>query len=219
MLASINVFALGLVIVFSILNYFNEGLIFVILQGNAEGVSQFVSSYSLVGKIALTIGLVLLEVVVGVFPAVAVYPIIGLMMGPYWGILLISVGNLVGNSINYLQGRIIANGFVTNEKYKHLIEKLEGGGLKELLILRLNPVTSIDSISYFAGALGMDYRKFLWATFIGVTPLIVGATLFGTDLLLRFDSALSWLLGFIGLSAVVVIGRKLWEYRKNGKSS
>lgn len=218
LLASTNVVALILVVAFSYWNYRSEGLLYVVMQADAIALSDYVAEFGVGMRVILTLGLVLLEVVVGVLPAAGIYPIIGLMMGPVWGMLLISVGNLVGNAINYWQGNLIAGAFVKSDRYRELIDRLEGGGFRELVILRLNPITSFDSISYFAGALGMDFKKFLMATFIGVTPLIVVGTFFGSDILRKYESAFAWLLLFVGISALLVIAKKLWIYRKDKKS-
>lgn len=209
--ASLNI--LALVLVFGLLawNYSAEGFLYVVAQGEAGAVMNYFAEYSFWEKSLIAIGLVLVEVIVGIIPAIAMYPIIGLVVGDVWALVLISFGNAVGNSFNYLQGKFIAGAFVKNEKYLKLIERMKGGGVKELVLIRLNPITSIDSVSYFAGALGMKYWKFLIATVVGVTPLIVVGTLVGTEVLQKYDNALNLLMAGVGLFVVWVVGKKVWE--------
>lgn len=209
--ASLNI--LALVLVFGLLawNYSAEGFLYVVAQGEAGAVMNYFAEYSFWEKSLIAVGLVLVEVTVGIIPAIAMYPIIGLVVGDVWALVLISFGNAVGNSFNYLQGKFIAGAFVKNEKYLKLIERMKGGGVKELALIRLNPITSIDSVSYFAGALGMKYWKFLIATVVGVTPLIVVGTLVGTEVLQKYDNALNLLMAGVGLFVVWVVGKKVWE--------
>lgn len=209
--ASLNILALAVVFGLLAWNYSAEGFLYVVAQGNAGEVMNYFAEYSFWEKSLIAVGLVLVEVIVGIIPAIAMYPIIGLVVGDVWALVLISIGNAVGNSFNYLQGKFIAGAFVKNEKYLKLIERMKGGGVKELVLIRLNPITSIDSVSYFAGALGMKYWKFLIATVVGVTPLIVVGTLVGTEVLQKYDNALNLLMAGVGLFVAWVVGKKVWE--------
>jgi uncharacterized membrane protein YdjX (TVP38/TMEM64 family) len=116
---------------------------------------------------------------------------------------------VIGNSLNYWQGKFIAGAFIKNDKYLNLLNKMKGGGFKELVLLRGNPATSFDSVSYLAGALGMKFWKFILATVIGVTPWIVIGVTVGGDILEKYDFALSLLLVGVGLFVAYLIVKKV----------
>lgn len=209
LLASLNIFGLVGVFIFLVWNYYAGGIMYVVSQGEAGLIMEYFGGFSFLKTSLIVVSLVLVEVIVGIIPAVAMYPIIGLMTGSVWGIILISIGNILGNSLNYWQGKFIAGAFIKNEKYLNLLEKMKGGGFKELFLLRVNPVTSFDSVSYLAGALGMKFWKFIAATVIGVTPWIVIGVTIGGDILEKYDFALSLLLVLVGVCMTYLIVKKI----------
>lgn len=208
LLASLNLVGLVAVFLFLLWNYQTEGLLYIVSQGDSNLIQDYFTEYSLWQSALIVFGLVMIEVVIGIIPAVAMYPVVGLMVGNFWGILIISIGNIIGNTLNYWQGKFIAEAFIKNEKYLSVVEKMKGGGLKELTLLRLNPMTSFDSISYLAGALGMSYWKFLVATILGVTPWIIVGVTVGGEILERYEGALTVLLVGVGVSVGYVILKK-----------
>ena len=83
-----------------------------------------------------------------------------------------------------------------DKKNRGFINRLSDGGFKVVFLLRLNPLSSIDSISYFAGAMGMNVYKFMLSTMAGVTPLIVVGTLFGSKAIEKYNIGLELLVIF-----------------------
>jgi uncharacterized membrane protein YdjX (TVP38/TMEM64 family) len=214
LLASLNVIGLIGVFVFLFWNYQSEGLLYIVSQGDAGVIQEYFSGFSFWESALIVFCLVMIEVVVGIIPAVAMYPVVGLMTGNIWGIVIISIGNIVGNTLNYWQGKFIAGAFIKNEKYLSVIKKLEGGGLKELTLLRLNPVTSFDSVSYLAGAMGMSYWKFLIATVAGVTPWIIIGVTIGGEILEKYDVALTALLVIVAVFMCYFIAKEVLKVIK-----
>jgi uncharacterized membrane protein YdjX (TVP38/TMEM64 family) len=186
-IAGANILALLIATALIFWNYFSEGLIFHLTNSNFEVVISYFEAKSFAMQLAIVLFLVLVEVIIGLIPAVVMYPIIGALIGSYWGIGLIFLGNIIGNSINYYQGKVIARAFVDNKKNLKIIHRLEDGGAWSLFFLRLNPLTSFDAISYFAGALGMKFKNFFMATIIGITPLVVLGTIAGEEVLNKYD--------------------------------
>lgn len=209
LLASLNVIGLIGVFIFLFWNYQTEGLLYIVSQGDAGVIQDYFSEFTFWESALIVFALVMIEVVVGIIPAVAMYPVVGLMTGNIWGIVIISIGNVVGNTLNYWQGKFIAGAFIKNEKYLSVIKKLEGGGLKELTLLRVNPVTSFDSVSYLAGAMGMSYWKFLIATVVGVTPWIIIGVTIGGEILEKYDVALTALLVIVAIFMCYFIAKEV----------
>lgn len=196
LLASLNIAAIIIATIALVVNYFEGGIIYKFTQNDLESVLLYFESRPFYSQAGLVLFLVLVEVIIGLIPAVVMYPIVGLLIGIEWGIFLIFLGNIIGNSVNYIQGKIIARAFISNEKNKKLLTKLKDGGTWSLFLLRLNPLTSFDSISYFAGALGMKFGKFTLATLAGITPLVVLGTIAGDEFLMKFKFGLELLVVF-----------------------
>lgn len=205
-IAILNIVALALACLAIGMNYFDKGLIYQFANSDLAGVVTYFEAQTFYRQVVLIMFVVLVEVIIGLIPAVVMYPIVGLLIGTGWGIGLIFAGNIIGNTVNYYQGKVIARAFIDDSKNLKIIRKLKDGGSWSLFLLRLNPLTSFDAISYFAGALGMKFKKFIFATMVGVTPLIVFGTLAGDEFLVKFEFGFEVLVIFtIGYLAYNVV--------------
>jgi uncharacterized membrane protein YdjX (TVP38/TMEM64 family) len=194
--AILNIIGLALASVLIAKNYFDKDIIYHLVNEDLGFVYTFFQSKSLLSQYMYVMVFVLIEVIIGLIPAVVMYPIVGYLIGPVPGIFIIFVGNIIGNTVNYLQGKVFVKGFSDNEKSLRMLRKLQDGGAWSLFLLRLNPLTSFDAISYFAGALGMRFDKFFIATFAGLTPLIVVGTIVGQEALEKYQ---------VGFQVIVVL--------------
>ncbi len=186
-IAGINIAALVLASGLIFLNYLDQGIIYQLANNDFRKVMDYFAAKPLEMQVSLVMMFVLIEVIIGLIPAVVMYPIIGAFISPWLAISLIFIGNLIGNSVNYYQGKVIARAFVDDKKHLKILHRLDDGGAWSLFLIRLNPLTSFDAISYFAGALGMKYKKFLLATMAGITPLVISGTLVGDQFLEKFE--------------------------------
>lgn len=191
-----NIAALALLGYFIFENYQSQGLIFQVAKNDIVSVKAYFASMNFMAKHLILLGLVLIEVVIGVIPAIVMYPIIAMIAGWKTSLVIIFFGNIFGNLLNFYQGKLISKALLENKKNKGFANRLADGGFRLIFLLRLNPLTSVDSISYFAGALGMNVYKFLAATLAGTTPLIIVATFFGSSVLNKYN---------IGLELLVII--------------
>lgn len=204
-IATLNLLGLMLVSLALFQNYESGGLIYMLANNETEQVQQYLATYKTFEMYLVVLGLVLVEVIVGIVPAVILYSFAGFLLGNYTAIIIIFLGNFIGNLINYYQGKIIASAFLSKTRHKRHLDKLSNEGAKALFLLRLNPLTSIDSLSYLAGAINMNVKSFLLATNLGVAPLIVLGTLFGSSALngYRFGYELFIIITFVYLGYVI----------------
>ena len=161
-------------------NYESGGLIYLIANNQTELLQLKLAQYQTAEMYLVILGLVLVEVIIGIIPSVVLYSFSGFLLGSVNAILIIFIGNFLGNLVNFYQGKIIAGAFINSSKHKKHLSRLSEEGAKALFLLRLNPITSIDSLSYLAGAVNMRLKSFLLATNLGVAPLIVFGTIFGS---------------------------------------
>lgn len=216
-IAALNIIALFVATGLIFLNYLDQGIIYQFANNDFEKVVDYFAAKPLVIQIGYVLFFVLVEVIIGLIPAVIMYPIIGALIGSWLGIGLIFLGNIIGNSVNYYQGKVIARAFIEDKSNLKVLQKLDDKGALGLFFLRLNPLTSFDAISYFAGALGMKYQKFLIATLAGITPLVISGTLAGDQLLEKFEFGFELLIvftiGYIIYSILSSVNKKR-KYKK-----
>jgi uncharacterized membrane protein YdjX (TVP38/TMEM64 family) len=171
--AVINIVALCLLALVVGIDYFNEGIVYMMVN-DAQGFQEVFQSKSIWFQAFAIIGLIIIEVIIGIIPGHLIYPIIGVLVHPFFGGVLIVIGNIIGSIANYYQGKILSSGLSkkeVNEK-KSFVRKLKDGGAWTLFLLKLNPLTSLDLLSYFAGAVRMKFWPFLAANTFGLMPMI-----------------------------------------------
>src|SRR5690606_36295353 len=87
---------------------------------------------------------------------------------------------------------------------------LDQYGIWTIIITRLNPLLSNDAISLMAGILRMGYWKFIGATMVGITPLIIYIAVLG-QLTSGFKTGLLW--GSV-VSLVLFVGYVWWDKKR-----
>lgn len=164
-------------------DYSNQGLTYWLSKNNLYEVKDYFDTLSTFKSYFTACILVLIEVVIGIIPGIIMYPILGFVLGKEKALFVIFFMGIFGNLINYYQGKTLMDAFVDKDKNSKLLEKLEYGGGLSLFLIRLNPLTSVDSVSYFAGAIDMKVSTFILATGLGTLPFIFAATIFGVEFL------------------------------------
>lgn len=99
-----------------------------------------------------------------------------LAYGPFWGSLLAFTGIALASSVAYALGDYLGEYTVERllgRKTRHKMEHyLASYGFSVVLIFRLAPFLSNDTISFVAGLVEMRFLRFLAATLLGIAPLI-----------------------------------------------
>jgi len=183
LIAYLNFVALVVLAIIVFYDYSSQGLTYWLSKNNLYEVKDYFNSLSLSMSLFASSLLVLIEVVIGVIPAIIMYPILGFVLGTEKALIVIFSMGLLGNLINYYQGKILVDAFVDKAKNSKILDKLEYGGGLALFLIRLNPLTSVDSVSYFAGAINMRITTFILATGLGTLPFIFLSTIFGVEVL------------------------------------
>ena len=163
-------------------SYISEGLIFSIVNNDVSNTLSFLDSFGVFAWVAF-IGLVILEVVLAPIPPLVLYIIAGVLFGGFLGGLLTLVGNLIGALIDFKlarkfgQDKIEAN---MSKRFKRKFDKFfEKYGGFSIFILRVNPLTTSDIVSYLSGLTKIKTWKFFIATGLGLIPMIFIQTYLG----------------------------------------
>jgi len=118
---------------------------------------------------------VVVEVLVAPIPGTLLYAPAGALFGGFQGGVLSLTGNTIGAAVACAIGRTLGEEAVTRRlegsRLAGHVEAIREKGVWVILLLRLNPLTSSDLVSYAAGAIGVPVWRVALGTFIGMAPL------------------------------------------------
>lgn len=127
-----------------------------------------------VGAIAYVV-VVALEVIITPIPAALIYAPGGAIFGGFWGGTLSLLGNVIGAVVACFIGRAFGEEWLARKsptgalaRIKHVLQQND---IRVLFLLRLNPLTTTDLISYAAGVAGIPPLRVAAATAFGLAPM------------------------------------------------
>jgi uncharacterized membrane protein YdjX (TVP38/TMEM64 family) len=167
-------------VLWSVWSYSTGGLMHVLLAGaNAGGTTldalrDYVQSFGPLAPLVYT-SAVTVEVLVAPIPGLLLYAPGGAIFGGFVGGALALVGNTVGAAIAAYLARTLGASWlaahVRSPRFAAIRERLSNRGAWIIFLLRLNPLTSSDLVSYAAGFAGVSSRRVALGTFFGMLPL------------------------------------------------
>jgi uncharacterized membrane protein YdjX (TVP38/TMEM64 family) len=178
-------------------SYVSGGIAHVLLSPDLTGpekVQELQDFFLAWGSIAPLVYLlfVTVEVVVAPIPGTILYVPGGLIFGWKIGGIVTLAGNVLGATICCLiarsLGRPYAERFFKKEslaKYDTLLSK---NAVWVILLLRVNPITSSDLVSYAAGLTSMAVWRVALGTLLGMAPLCFLQAYFAEELFTRFPA-------------------------------
>lgn len=160
------------------------------------------------------VALVTVEVVVAPIPGAILYAPAGVIFGGFWGGVFSLVGNVLGAAVSFVLmrvlGRSVFERFVEHEHLERFERRVSDHGALVVFLLRVNPLTSSDIVSYAAGATSMPMSRLLVGTTLGMAPLCFAQAYLAESLLIVFPRLIYPLL-FAGLAYAVVF---VWVIKK-----
>ncbi|CAN5226856.1 hypothetical protein BH23BAC2_BH23BAC2_09770 [soil metagenome] len=139
-----------------------------------------------------------------------------LAYGPVWGSIILFAAIFTASSVGYIIGRyfgpVISEKLIGQKTERKIGSFIEDYGFWAIIVSRLNPILSNDAISFVAGILKMGYWKFIGASLLGITPLILFIAVLGetTD---GMTTGLIW--GSV-VSLVIFLLYVWWDKKKGG---
>lgn len=164
---------------------------------------------------AVYVTAVVVEVLVAPIPGTLLYAPAGALFGGFLGGVLSLLGNTIGAAIACAVGRSLGEQAVTRRldgsRLAGHVDAIRAKGLWVILLLRLNPLTSSDMVSYTAGALGVPVSRVTLGTFIGMAPLCFAQAYLAEQIFRVLPGAI-WVL--IGAGLLYVAFLVVWLTRK-----
>jgi uncharacterized membrane protein YdjX (TVP38/TMEM64 family) len=176
-------------------------------------IQEYFRSFGVVAPLVY-VGIVTIEVVVAPIPGLMLYAPGGMVFGGFLGGLLSLLGNTLGAGmacqlIRVLGGKRFAS-WLQQGRLRMYHKRLSRSGIWLILLLRVNPLTSSDLVSYAAGLAGIPVWKVMLGTLVGMAPLCWAQAYLADGILRAIPQLLYPLLilcGIYGVVAVWIVGR------------
>jgi len=154
----------------------------VLTSDDEERIKLWVSQFGWIGPMVLIL-IMVLQMFLLVIPSLALMIVSILAYGPVWGSLIVFASIFTASSVGYFIGRyfgpVIVERLIGKKSEKKIESFIDDYGFWAVIVTRLNPILSNDAISFVAGILKMGYWKFIGATLLGISPLIIFIAILG----------------------------------------
>ena len=201
---------LAIATIAAVLSYRSGGLIHVLVasaldpNGSLTEVRAWVLQWGALAPAAYVIA-VAVEVLIAPLPGALLYAPAGAIFGGGWGGTLSLVGNVIGATIagaigRYFGARLSAR--LDASRMAALADRFRRRAVPVIALLRVNPFTSTDLVSYAAGIARVPVWQISIGTLIGMAPLCYVQSYLAQELF-------AWVPGsgliFLGLTAAYVV--------------
>jgi len=162
---------------------------------------------------------VILEVVIAPLPGAMLYAPGGILFGGFFGGLLSLTGNVIGAGLACQIMRTFlgpwAQRYFVQSGLGQYEDRISRQGAWVIFLLRLNPLTSSDLVSYAAGLTRLPVWKLMLATTAGMAPLCFAQSYFANGVLTAFPS----LLYPLAIACLIYAALAIWILATLSKSN
>ncbi|HEY2334668.1 MAG TPA: VTT domain-containing protein [Solirubrobacterales bacterium] len=154
------------------------------IHGDTDEVRKQITSLGVAGPLLIMV-LALVHAVV-FYPAEIVDAAAGLVYGFLPALVLMMFGWMLSGLICFAIGRSVArpllDSWLGGERFERTEARIERGGARVLIAVRLIPILPFSLVSYAAGATRVPPWRFIWTTAVGYLPITAISVYFGTKL-------------------------------------
>lgn len=137
--------------------------------------------------------------------------------GPILGSVILFAAIFLASTTGYFLGRyfgpVIVEKLVGQKSEEKISSFIDDYGFWTVIVIRLSPFLSNDAISFVGGVLKMGYWKFIGATMIGISPLILFIAYLGGD----YDRLKTGLIWTSIISLLLFIAFVWWDKKVRKK--
>lgn len=191
----------------SVNDFFNEAWN-VLTSDDEARVKKWVEDFGWFGPVVIVLAMVI-QMFLLVIPTILLMIVSTLAYGPFWGSIINFTAVIIASSVGYAIGKYLGLSFIERllgeKTTKKITTFIEDYGFWAVVITRINPFLSNDAISFVAGILKMNYWKFISATSVGITPLILLIAITGQNT----DSLKTGLL-YGSIASLLIFGGYIW---------
>lgn len=166
----------------------------VLTSGDEKRTKEWVAQFGWFGPVVIILTMVL-QMFLLVIPTPLLMVVTILAYGPFIGAIILFTAIFMASSFGYFIGRyfgpVIVEKLIGYKTEKKISNFIDDYGFWTIIVIRLSPFLSNDAISFVGGVLKMGYWKFIGATMIGISPLIIFIAYLGGDYE-RLKTGLIW---------------------------
>lgn len=183
-----------------------------------DRIQKYFKDFGFWGPVAIVVFIVL-QMFLLFFPSWLPIIVAVLAYGFWEGVLINLIGIGIASTLGYYIGDKLENTLFQNFMSKKKSEKMNfwisNYGFGTVVLFRISPFFSNDSISFIAGIFNMNYKKFMAATYAGMIPLSLAVGYFSKDFD-RMEEGLYWVggVGFVLYAVYIYL-----DYKKRKKKS
>jgi len=164
----------------AVYSYGTAGFVYVLVAGSPDQgpwLDRLRETVAGWGRLAplIYVLIVIVEVVVAPIPGALLYAPGGAIFGGLMGGTLSLIGNVIGAALGCALGGLIGERIVGKQaqttQFSEYRDRLAARGFWVVLLLRANPLTSSDLVSYAAGIAGVSPWRVAIGTLFGLAPL------------------------------------------------
>ena len=163
-------------------------------SGDDKKTEAWVSQFGFWGPFFIVLAMIV-QMFLIVIPTPILMVVAIVAYGPVWGSLVLFIAIFLASSLGYFIGRyfgpVIVEKLIGRKTEKKIGDFIEEYGFWTVIVVRLSPFLSNDAISFVGGILKMGYWKFIGATMLGISPLILFVAYLGGDYE-RLKTGLIW---------------------------
>ncbi len=147
--------------------------LFLLYREHLPGAAAWLQERGLAG--ALLVAAVYAVATVLMVPGSAITLGVGLVYGPWWGMLLVSPASVLGATLAFLLGRgllrrRLEERLAGNRRFAALDRAIAARGPSILLLARLSPVLPFVLLNYAFGLTRIQLRHYVLASWLGMLP-------------------------------------------------
>lgn len=166
----------------------------VLTSGDKQRTEDWVSQFGWFGPLVIILTMIV-QMFLIVIPTPILMVVAIIAYGPIWGSLILFTAIFLASSFGYFIGRyfgpVIVEKLIGPKTERKISSFIDDYGFWTVIVIRLSPFLSNDAISFVGGVLKMGYWKFIGATMIGISPLIIFIAYLGGDYE-RLKTGLLW---------------------------
>ena len=185
----------------------------VLTSGDEKRIETWVSQFGIFGPL-LIISAMILQMFLLVIPTPLLMVVSIVAYGPIIGSIILFVAIYLASSFGYFIGRyfgpVIVEKLIGHKTEKKIENFIDDYGFWTVIVVRLSPFLSNDAISFVGGVLKMGYWRFIGATMIGISPLIIFVAYLGGN----YDRLKTGLIWTSIISLVLFIAFVWWDKKK-----
>ena len=184
----------------------------VLTSDDEARVKKWVEDFGWFGPVVIVLAMVI-QMFLLVIPTILLMIVSTLAYGPVWGSIINFTAVIIASTVGYTIGKYLGLSFIERllgeKTTKKITMFIKDYGFWAVVITRINPFLSNDAISFVAGILRMNYWKFISATAVGITPLILLIAITGQNT----DSLKTGLL-YGSIASLIIFGGYIWWDKK-----